>query len=357
MKKIILFLLLTNFLYSCKEENINHPLKFNKNYKVKGERIFSDNLEVFNVYVINNFLLTKNTNLGKNVFSLYDSKTLKYIGGFGKLGEGPEEFHNLTEYSNQFINENNEIKIWIYERVKGKLSKINLTKSIENSKTVFEKVVDINPSVFYERTVYYFDEQKIIGQVSNLDLKMSQIRFYNPVKNKVFKEIPFANLVKNENKNIGFIQNQYNAIYLNSLGIKPDKSKIVSGMYEQNRLDIFDANGELVNSIIEGEHKPIQNFEEYLKSGKATIYYSYLNLTDKYIFALYNNQLKSEYWANPIPIEIRIFDWNGQPIANIEIPDYLTFFTININLGILYGVSLPDEKIIKYNIKSILNEL
>jgi hypothetical protein len=82
-----------------------------------------------------------------------------------------------------------------------------------------------------------------------------------------------------------------------------------------------------------------------------------METSDKYIYALFNNQKRSEYWDNPISTSIRIFDWNGDPQASIKVPDYLTFFTVDEKSGTIIGVSLPEEKIIKYNIKKILNEL
>jgi hypothetical protein len=147
--------------------------------------------------------------------------------------------------------------------------------------------------------------------------------------------------------------------------MKPDKTKFVSTMNMFNRIDIFDNDGNLINSIIDNENniskRQINEYlsakEEKLKKVDVKNYYRCVYPSNSFIYALYYNQLDSEYGIKSIPTEIRIFNWQAEPVCEINVPDYLTTFTIDEKRGIMYGVAYFDEKILKYDISSILDEI
>ena len=72
---------------------------------------------------------------------------------------------------------------------------------------------------------------------------------------------------------------------------------------------------------------------------------------------MYHNQKQADYSKKSIPVKIRIFNLNAEPVCEINVPDYLTTFTVDEKNGIMYGVAYFDEKIFKYDISSILDEI
>lgn len=180
----------------------------------------------------------------------------------------------------------------------------------------------------------------------------------------IIKTVPVFPKVENNNYDLSFLFYRYNSLYISTFRMKPDKTKFASAMVMFNRIDIFDSEGNLENSIIEGEDFPEKTLDEYLKAKQENIdkinvkrYYQGSFVSDSYIYCLYYNQLQNEYSKNSIPVEVRIFNWSGEPLCKIKVPDYLQSFTIDEKNGLMYGIALFDEKILIYDIKSILNEI
>lgn len=79
---------------------------------------------------------------------------------------------------------------------------------------------------------------------------------------------------------------------------------------------------------------------------------------DDYFAALYLGatieELDSGTFGNP---RIHIFDWDGNPIAEIKVPVRSLFFDIDVDDGILYIVEYETEHILKYDISEICDIL
>jgi hypothetical protein len=146
--------------------------------------------------------------------------------------------------------------------------------------------------------------------------------------------------------------------------MKSDKTKFASAMTMFNRVDIFDANGNLLNSYIDKDNISKSQIRNYLSSTEENLinldvknYYMDAWSTNDFIYTLYHNQKQADYSKKSIPVKIRIFNWNAEPMCEINVPDYLTTFTVDEKNGIMYGGAYFDEKIFKYDISSILDEI
>lgn len=339
----------------------NTYLNFDKKFTVKGEEILKKDIEVCNLNVIDTLLLAELRD-DNYYFAVYNPKTLKLITKIARKGNGPNEFPGGLWYNN-FVKENNQIKIWVRGTNTYKLSQINVTESIDKNKTIVDKEFQLRPqSKFF--TVFYIDSAKVVGRSANTTPHMNRLQIYNPILDSIIKTVPVFPKIKNNNNDLDFLFYRYNSLYISILTMKPDRTKFASAMHRMfNRIDVFDSEGNLENSIIEGKEFPKRMIEEYLRAKEedvdknVKVYYQDAFASDSYIYCLYYNQLESEYAKKFIPTEIRIFNWKGEPLCKIKVPDYLQSITIDEKNGIMYGVAYFNEKIFRYNIKSILDEI
>jgi len=337
---------------------------FRKNFEVNGVEILKENYEIMLVDAIDTFLLAKLRPNNNYYFELLNSKSLKHITYIGRVGEGKNDFATEIVYNGQYEKINDQLFIWVQELNRKRLYRINITKSIKNGKTFIDKEIKYSPEYMFSQ-MFYIDSTNIIGASSNLDIKINRLLIINPQTNERIKVVKPFTIIKNDNNDINFLMYRYNMLYVAILALKPDKTKISSAMNMFNRLDIFDINGNILNSYIDkNENLNSSLIRDYLAAKQQSIndinvkeYYIATTSTDSYIYTVYYNQLKSEYAKQSIPVEVRVFDWQSEPVCSIKVPDYLQYITIDEKNGIMYGVAYFDEKILKYDISSILDEI
>ena len=351
--KWILIIIVTIFI-SCgneidKKETIAE-------YKINGESVFKEKHNIYDVYSMESLILIKNIpEKDAPVFSVYkESKSeFKHVIDFGKTGSGPNEFENGVYYTHQFENENNQLKFWVYEMNRNKYSLINMTQSILLKKTVVDRVIRIKPGVSLKE-VFYINEETIVGNTDNLALKMDRLRFYNPVLDSVTKKIGLITKIENLKKNdMNYTQQSYNPIFLNTLRYHSGKEKLVSAMVSIDKIDVFGVNGTYESSI-DNREKTSKSIDDYTK--KTKIHFADIELTDNYVYALYSGESATDYYENMLPTKIKIYDWNYKLKAVIPIDESLNFISVNEKEGYIIGVSITQEKVMKYNIKEFLNE-
>jgi hypothetical protein len=374
MKKvnIILLALIVTAGMSCsgdknKKQSKKREGSFDKVYSVTGEEILNEEYNIAFFDFVDKYLLANLRNTDDYYFTLYETGTNKKVMGLFPHGKGPGEFSGGFSY--QYCEkENGRLYVWILDYQKSLLYKTDITKSVEENKTVVDKVIKVGTKEgfyvdmdFY--SVFYIDSTKLVGSTSNMSLKMKRFVIYNPVEGKFVKTVPLFPKVENNNDDVGFIWYRYNFLYLAGFKMKPDKTKFASAMSMFNRVDIFDVDGNVLNSYIDKDNiteSLIKEFlavkEENVKKVPVKNYYAGLYVTDSYIYALYHNKLSSDYKTS-IPVQIRIFTWDAEPVCTIKVPDYLQYITIDEKNGILYGCAINDEKILKYDIKGIIDKI
>lgn len=338
---------------SCKEEKeIQQKIE---NHFIEGKTIFKNKYNVYNVYYVDSLILVKNIPSKENsVFSVYkNDQNFTHILDFGLNGDGPEEFENQVYYTYQFEKKLNGIKFWVYEMNKNKYSKIDLTKSIEAKKTIIDEVIRLKPGLSLKE-MFYIDEGRIVGNQDNLALKMKRLKFYSSLSNSVIKDIDIGTDIVNPRKNdMDYTQQSYNPLFLSTLRYSKSKGKLVSAMVSQDKIDVFNLEGELVKSIINSENK-IRDVDEFNKNIKA--YNSDLFLGNEYIYVLYSGDSMVDYFENSTPTKIKIYDWNYQIKYVFEMKESLNFFTVNEKSKKIIGVSLTQEKIVEYDLEKLLKE-
>ena len=345
-------------LLSCNRQRV-HELIFEKNCSVTGVVILQSDVHLFRLYVAGNYLIGRQDK-AEYFIKVYDSESLNELGEFARKGRGPDEFPTTLSIDLAFQCENN-IYVWAHDLNAGVLCRINITESLKKQTTIIDRKFKTKAESGFS-TPFFIDSTKIIGQSTNTIPHMYRLQLYNPQQDVITKTVPLFPVVKKRRDDLDFIYRKYNSLYVNSIGLKNDKKKIASAMSSFNRIDIFDNEGMLEKSILEGVEVPKDVIRSYLTAEygddrELMRYYTGIYTTDKYIYALYYGQLRSDYAKKLAKTEIRIFDWGGKPLCKVKVPDYLLSFCIDEERGLMYGVDYFNGKNLRYDIKKIIDEL
>ena len=354
MKKISLFIFAVLLLFSCQQEK-KDVKTIAKEYAVAKKQILSTKYNTHNVSILDSYVLVKNIYIkDRPLFSLYanDKGDFTHLLDFGKDGNGPNEFESGVYYTRQFVIENNQVKFWVYEKNRKRYSQINLTKSIEEKKTVIDNVVKIRSGIKFADLFYVND--KVVGNVSNLSKSQKQLLFYNFKKDTIIKSVDFNFTVENPNKkDAHFTLGEFNGIYLNSLRYQAKQGKLVSAMLSLKELNVFNINGALVASLNK-EPLRIKKVDEFLKEEK--IYFADMQLTDNFIYTLYSGETETNYYEKASPVTIKIYDWNCNLKATIPLKESINFISVDEKNKFLVGVSITQEKVMQYDLSEFLKK-
>jgi hypothetical protein len=114
-----------------------------------------------------------------------------------------------------------------------------------------------------------------------------------------------------------------------------------------DRIDIFNLDGTLKKSM-GPEASPLKINAAKPLEEQTQLYYTVLRLTDQYIYALYYNQPNIEYGEKLTSTQIHVFDWEGNGVYQIHVPDYLMSFSVDEKRGYIYGVDFYNQKNLRY---------
>lgn len=132
--------------------------------------------------------------------------------------------------------------------------------------------------------------------------------------------------------------------------IKPDFKKLAQAMLQFDQINILDLEQEEHLSLTTCRnfmHLPLDDSKE------PNMYYSDLCVTDKQIYALYANQPITRWGLDSKKSEIQVYDWNGNPVCKIIVPEYLLYINIDEKNKQLYGIT-ADEELYRFSIQDIL---
>lgn len=354
-----LFICFLVFLfYSCKKnENINdiYIKKFEKKIYLKAEQIIKNDNSAIAIYSIDTLLLAA-SNGTENHFNIYGKNSFKLLGNLGVKGDNPNSWL-FAFYTNQFTKEKDGLYIWLSSPVKGKFMKVNLTKNIKSKSSIpiIEKTIPIDIKKFTFNNLVYVNDSIVFGNSGYFDIERVRLKKYNSFSNQVSESKLFP---KTLNNNL-FSSDEMNKLYRGQVKKHPTKNLFVSALRFFDRIDIFDEELNKKISILgKGLHKDNELDISKLnnKGGEPfneLYYYNFdFDLTQKYIYVLYYNQLYKDYGQTK-PTEIRVFDWNGNSKFLIKIDDYLMNISVDEDNGYIYGVDFFNEKILRYDIKNL----
>lgn len=348
---MLLFIL--QFLACSEDKSIENEstLNFLYTHQLSGKEFLKDEISALSIHQIDTLLLVYVRKM-PYFYSVYNVKDLTLLGRIGVRGDGPEEWQGAF-FTGQVEQKENQTYLWINERSKSQLIKLNLTKSLEEKKVIQEKTLSYKPELGFGSYIFSIDDKKWLGNQSVSESKKGRLINYNPATQVIetVKLTPIVPLLENTSIPLKY------ELYSEHLALKPDKRYLVSAMRYFNRIDIYDLEGNIAHSFEGKGNARNLNFKEGdLKNedlSQLILHYQYVTVSDKYIYALYFEQEEQKYGEEMKPLEIHVFDWKAKPIAKLKIPDYLISFCVDEVSNKIYGINFFEEKNLSYDLPNI----
>jgi hypothetical protein len=339
MKKNITFLIVFYALTSCSDtglftNNIIEIKRFQQESRLTGIPFTDDELYAYYdvVCVDNKYIVLFSTPKERgHFFSVYNIAG-DSLGSFGDKGQGPNDLFN-NRWTGQFY----DASIWINDVTFQKLHSINIEKSLSAKHCVFDRTVTL--PVFSINSFICNDSILISEQIEWNNIKLIQINLNNTkeIKEDILYHYPVADPF---------------STYRSLWRLKPDGTKMASAMHAVNMINILNLTDDSrMSLVIYPPAIKLSNIMNAYTDNIKWVYYVNMEVTDKYIYALYYNQVYEESFDIEKEVEIHVFDWQGNAVHKYIIPQYIRCMAIDEDNNRIYGMSSMDEQLYVYNLK------
>jgi hypothetical protein len=304
--------------------------------------------------VYDSLMIFYNNKLPDMFYSIFNLNTGKHIGDFCPRGHGPGTVIVVSPLFH-FYKENGELKTLLSASDNLKLVIWNISKSIENNKTVWDFTpYDRRRDAIVHNRYFRLNDKEYLGHVqvhcTNDDCTESTVPYYEK------KSIYLDTLIKEYRPYKQSVKNTYSDRLLMSHDcIKPDGSKVAQFMCYLWQINMIDIETGKVTG-----YRPKEKFPDfsYLSNFSAprAILPGFVRVTsnDKYIFAVYRHERSNEDEA--VNYVVYVFDWDCNMIKKIKLKSkfYDSLFVDEVNnmLYILY-IHEDGETIHRYDLKSV----
>ncbi|WP_226391218.1 BF3164 family lipoprotein [Penaeicola halotolerans] len=344
--------LLALFVFSCNQPEVALEKQIETiKVSLKGNQFLTDELFSTNFDRVDSLLFVSLDDQ-KAAFHIYNiNDDFSFVKAFAYKGEGPGEFRTAAISDIEQVNDDYHVSI--FDRAKYRLTVYSLKDILNEEKSLPIYSFRMHPKHGLSAALVKTGNTTYVGTPGLDVMNRGRLHFYDTLTQESTKNelIP-----KDQRFDQLSDYPKYN-LYFSRIAKHPTKELIASVMRGFDRLDIYDFEGNLVHEVKSPNYE--REYELSLIGDKATEKKFYMGVrgSEKYIYAIYYDQLDKDYSRDLIPTQIKIFSWEGQELANIEVPEYLMSFEVDEERGRLYGVAYFEEKTMTYDISNILNQL
>jgi len=287
--KGIILISVISFLsfHSCKQaivEDVTFPVE---------KELFSESFEVPPVIFASNpgmMITGKHLILieprAEKLFSVFELPDCQYIGGFGVIGRGPDEFMSINPYSATAIS--NGMRIFDPEIG---LLEIDITNFLSD-KTFSTNYIAKFPAILKSiNSPFQINDSIICG------IPYPQVERKNGQPVTKISSKPYIRLNTNSNEIDYFGRypelfpetnsDIFMFVFMHLTSVNPDKEKFVSVGHLVKSLTIFNSDGTLCKELI--MKAPEDLIVENGINSEALVFYSALKTTNNYIYAICEN--------------------------------------------------------------------
>jgi hypothetical protein len=334
MKKIFIPIIMLAGLMSCGNNNNNDLFtanyvtvtRFEKEKQLEARVLIDEAYGYYNIGRVDKYLVLFSMQ-HERFFYVYgyagDS-----LGGFGMKGQGPTDL-----ITNDWCGQTYDKSMWINDVNRSRMCAVNIEQSLTNKQCIFDTVIR---SIFAVNSFVLNDSIMLNEQMrgDNYYLLTTNIKTEETTEEKLYN----------------YPSDHVFSTYKSKWRIKPDYSKMASAMQSIGMLNILDIGTKERKSIITGENINMENIVDPRTALENRRYYSSLEVTDNYIYALCMNQYYNEAYNIEKEMEIHVFDWQGTPVCKYIVPQYIQAITVDESNGRIYALSRTSEQVYVYEI-------
>jgi hypothetical protein len=309
-------------------------IDFSEEYFLSGEIIEVDSIGIARVESFSSYLMLINYRQPYFLQVYTCSSDYQYLGRFFRKGEGPNDFLGFQIIKKEYP------CLWIQDYINKRVKKVNIEKGFDDRSFNVEKIYDykkiIDPfNVFYlndtcllikdydvKKGLYYLKYNPEEGSVSEMEYIMYNYPVTYPLMNKMLTLADVLHPCDNKIASITGVFNQIDIVDLDN----PDKNISVT------------TNNGLVNyqDVVNTEKDDLQEY-----------YFSYPVCNEQKIFVLYHSVDSKN------SVQIRIIDWEGNPVAKLHLDKNIRDIHIDFNQKIIYGIEDESERIYKFDLSTV----
>lgn len=344
-------------LFACQKETPNEY--FNGDIKIvecfkeqnlKGTLVELDDAYAHGMLVYDSLLIGGS---GENTFALnvFGLNSRKKLGMICPLGEGPDDFRNVSTSGRQFVKNGNDICLWIGDGY-SKYALVNVTASLKEGHTIIIKKYDNMPGIkkwAYGFGIGFMLEDDFILVRTQSEPQYQSGKEYQPTCYHLYKGdmdhhvkdyILYNEAIYSPDKRFG------SEMFYNSQdGMRPDMKKIAMGMPLVGQLNILDIEtGKLTGYQLKDSY----NFEFFASHDMTRYieYFQWITVDQHYIYASYVNKLitEKEDGSNFLNAKtILVFDWEGNPVITLHLDNKFRSMAFDPVYKMLYLTNTEDE--------------
>ncbi|MDR0955356.1 MAG: TolB-like 6-bladed beta-propeller domain-containing protein [Rikenellaceae bacterium] len=322
---------------------------------------------VFSIAIDSNILVAVTSNPA-SIIALIDLDHENTVLEFCSRGRGPGEYLYFGTQK-QFEERNGHSCLWTYDRDKEYSQLIDITGSVKEQKLVvaesWEMSNDYGVSNNYSQNsgiVILPESERFVKfpvtyQDARDNLFFSPKYVYFSPNNEAIKELEFYNEEEFSLSSFDFV-NAKVLIAEGAIRIKPDRTKAIDAFYHADHLNFLDLtkNNGFSMSYSKGltvDELASMPFQEMQK--KYVRVYVDAAVTDSHVFALYSGKPEAEdpTTVPDVHSAIRIFDWDGNPLALVNLDRELISIAYDQRTKRLYGLN-PEENIVYYELNDVI---
>jgi hypothetical protein len=367
MKNIILAAICLLAISCSSAEKFNYfdgEIKVYDSFLIEDELSVADTLPmpesvigIGGIQVIDSMLLIHKPGQATNL-SILNLNNGQISENIAYTGRGPNEYSHFLTYR-QFVQYPDKICLHTFNDDLSAML-LNVTESWKQNKTIIEEKKNIGGILnYFCQGLYFLSDGSMFAKYRTSYKDARDMFFYpaeyalNPSGEKEI--IPFFGKDIPTNPEMSHFPD---FLYSGITRIKPDGTRAVDGMFYMDYINFIDlkkkeAFGVRNRNAISYEEFTKMSREEFLERNRYC--YNDLSVTNDYILALYRGD-KSGQTENFENMHLRIFDWNGTPLASLK-PDHPLFcIAFDERTNQLYASNLEDQIFI-YDLNEILEKI
>lgn len=277
-------------------------------------------------------------------YHVFTYPDFKYISSFGKRGEGPGE--SIYASNIRFAGPNT---VWVLDDGKGRMYQYSGIAKGETPK--LEKDILLDKSLYRSLDFDMNDASTIVIPDYSGENRFSWADLASGKLLHKWEQIPISDqkLLK---ESAPAVAQGWNCF----LSFSPDKRILASVTQFGDRLDIYDMQSQKHIGKLGGDGEPEfkVSHEGYGVPVGRICYYD-IQITDKYIYAVYDGRLFKDIIKEKIYNQggriFRVFNYEGELVKTYILDRGITGIYVDEVKGTLFGMDVnADEQIVKYNL-------
>lgn len=346
---LFIIIIISAVFTSCQKDknifigDIKYIKSFPLSESINGTIVNIDNPGIAKINVIDSFIVL--VGYSSPFYQVYSKYNHTHLGKFIQQGRAANELESL-EYPICYRKTSTGTKVLFYDEARSKIKSLNITKSVENKKTILDtNFLDVK-SIPNLKTISLINDSLFF--VHAIDIP-SEGEYYTLFDKNADKFILKETINTKKLSNIGKI-----FIFNTSNTLMNERSMHVAAMQFFNQINFYNVKTKQSFSVVPGSKSTVIEEVEQTPMPEKIEYYQDLATTESQVWAVYANCTRQTWATDPnFKSVIHVLNWDGDPIIKLSLSEKIAKIALDEERKILYGVTL-DEEILEYDVKHIL---